>query len=161
MKKSLPSTSSTKTLGFTLIELLIVISIISILATIGITVYGGVQRNARDAKRREDINAIANALEVAKGSDTNYPALAGSQFASGNIPQTDPQGYSYCANSTANQQPGNPTASWLTGATPGTCPTVGGSVYGAVGTTNPPSGTSWKVCTYLESGSAYCRSNVQ
>ncbi|MBU1000240.1 prepilin-type N-terminal cleavage/methylation domain-containing protein, partial [Patescibacteria group bacterium] len=45
--------------GFTLVELLVVISIIAILSVIGIVVFTGVQKGARDAKRKADINAIA------------------------------------------------------------------------------------------------------
>ncbi len=36
--------------GFTLIELLIVIAIIAILSTVGMLVFGNVQKNARDAR---------------------------------------------------------------------------------------------------------------
>lgn len=48
--------------GFTLIELLVVITIIAILSVMGMAVYGGLQKNARDAKRRTDLDAIAKAL---------------------------------------------------------------------------------------------------
>lgn len=59
--------------GFTLVELLVVISIISILAIIGITIYSGVGRNARDAKRRGDINAIVKVLEIHYRSGYCFP----------------------------------------------------------------------------------------
>ncbi|OGE44256.1 hypothetical protein A3B45_01735 [Candidatus Daviesbacteria bacterium RIFCSPLOWO2_01_FULL_39_12] len=76
--------------GFTLIELLVVISIIAILSVVGITIFTNVQKGARDAKRRADINAIANALEVNYGtcpSTTNsYCALPENYFSSGGIP---------------------------------------------------------------------------
>ena len=38
--------------GFTLIELMIVVAIIAILSVIGVTIFAGIQKNARDAKRR-------------------------------------------------------------------------------------------------------------
>ena len=91
--------------GFTLIELLVVISIIAILATIGMTVYTGTQRSARDAKRRGDINTIAVALEVHFGDTsgsgctatpstyciptTNPSVLPNSWFSNGSVP-SDP-----------------------------------------------------------------------
>lgn len=59
--------------GFTLIELLVVISIIAILSVIGITVFSNVQKGARDAKRRGDIDAIAKALEIYKSVNGSYP----------------------------------------------------------------------------------------
>jgi len=65
--------------GFTLIELLIVITIISILAGIALVSYGGAQARSRDSKRKQDLKAIKNALELAK-QDTagayNYPVCA-------------------------------------------------------------------------------------
>ncbi len=76
--------------GFTLVELLVVISIIAILSVIGITVFSGIQKGARDARRRGDIDAIAKALEANYGtcpSTTNsYCALPGDYFAGGEIP---------------------------------------------------------------------------
>lgn len=59
--------------GFTLVELLVVISIIAILAVVGITVFSGVQKSARDTKRRADLKAIAMALEIYKSSNNIYP----------------------------------------------------------------------------------------
>lgn len=44
--------------GFTLIELMVVMAIIAILATAGITWYGGYIKKAWDAKRLEDIRAL-------------------------------------------------------------------------------------------------------
>ena len=154
MKKLLPKSVNNPS-GFTLVELLVVISIIAVLSVIGIAVYTTIQPDARNAKRRADIDAIAKALEVNKTA-TGYVVLADDRFASGSIPTADPQGYLYCANSTASNQPSNP-ATWTT-----TCP----ANYGQVGTTNPPAGTLWKVCTSLETargvtGAAYCRTNAQ
>ena len=63
--------------GFTLVELLIVITIIAVLSVIGITVYSGVQKNARDARRRADIDSIAKALEIYKSQNNTYtPAIS-------------------------------------------------------------------------------------
>ena len=50
--------------GFTLIELLVVITIIAILSTLGLVLFGNVQSRARDSQRRGDINAIAKAMEA-------------------------------------------------------------------------------------------------
>lgn len=61
--------------GFTLIELLVVISVIAILSVIGMAIYGSVQGNARDAKRRSDVEAISSVLE-AHYNDITYPCNA-------------------------------------------------------------------------------------
>ncbi len=44
--------------GFTLIELMVVMAIIAILATAGLSAYGGYLKKARDATRLEDIRAL-------------------------------------------------------------------------------------------------------
>lgn len=79
--------------GFTLVELLVTVSIIAILSVIGVTVFTGVQKNARDAQRRGDIEAISKAFEAnaTSGTATPYPVPLVSWFASGNFP-IDPQG---------------------------------------------------------------------
>lgn len=60
-------------LGFTLVELLVVISIIAILSVIGITIFSSAQKSAQNAKRRADVKAIINALEIYKTQNGDYP----------------------------------------------------------------------------------------
>lgn len=50
-------------LGFTLLELLVVVSIIVILITMGLSSYSTAQKKGRDAKRKSDIKEIQGALE--------------------------------------------------------------------------------------------------
>jgi len=50
--------------GFTLIELLVVIAILGILSTIGIGAFVSSQVKSRDAKRKGDLQAISQALEM-------------------------------------------------------------------------------------------------
>lgn len=49
--------------GFTLIEILIVISIIAVLAAMGLASYSSAQKNARDVRRRSDLKAAQAAWE--------------------------------------------------------------------------------------------------
>jgi len=74
--------------GFTLIELLVVITIIAILSVIGLAIFSDTQKKARDARRRSDIQAIANVLETNyNGSTGQYPAsLNCLKFVTGTCP---------------------------------------------------------------------------
>ncbi len=116
--------------GFTLVELLVVISIIAVLSVIGITVFTGVQKNAADAKRRGDIDAIMKAYEVT-GSNGQYRQLTGADFAGGTIP-VPPEGDS------ATYFQWGPDAPDLAKRT--------NSWYG--------------LCTQLSNGSSYCKESV-
>lgn len=50
--------------GFTIVELLVVVVVIGILASITIVSYVGVNARARDSKRRSDLSALEQALEM-------------------------------------------------------------------------------------------------
>lgn len=86
MKSFLPKTIKNPR-GFTLIELMVVISIIAFLAVIGIAAFSQTQKQARDGRRRADIDAIAKAMESSfdpiKGS---YVTLDRSMFSTGAFP---------------------------------------------------------------------------
>lgn len=90
MKRLLPK-SINNPKGFTLVELLVVVSIIAILSVIGVTVFTGVQKGARDARRRGDIQAISKAYEVVYTAVTpRYRVLGPNDFSGGIVP-VDPQ----------------------------------------------------------------------
>ncbi len=63
--------------GFSLIELLVVIAIIGIL--LGLSIFGilGSRANARDAKRKADLEVIRSGLEMYKSDKGYYPAVSG------------------------------------------------------------------------------------
>lgn len=63
--------------GFTLMEILISIAIIAVLTALGVVSYVSINRNARDAKRRGDIEQIRSALELYRSDYGYYPALGG------------------------------------------------------------------------------------
>ena len=65
-----------KSKGFTIVELLIVIVVIGILATLVIVTFTGIKEKARDSKRKNDINAIAAALETYNSDKNTYPTRA-------------------------------------------------------------------------------------
>lgn len=59
--------------GFTLIELLVVISIIAILTAVATISYTNVQQKSRDGKRKADLAAVQQALEVFYADNGAYP----------------------------------------------------------------------------------------
>lgn len=72
--------------GFTLVELMVVISIIAILAVVGMTLFNGIQKGARDAKRKADVVSMAKAYET-NMLGGKYQSLSPDWFASGNSPK--------------------------------------------------------------------------
>src|SRR5438128_2745911 len=95
MLKNLPKKGQQ---GFTLVELLVAIAIVAILAVIGLTVFTGLQRGARDAQRRADVEAVTRALEAAYNTTSaTYPTLLSTAFAGNRIPQDPLHGQSSCA----------------------------------------------------------------
>lgn len=74
--------------GFSLVELLVVITIIAILSVAAYSAVGGNTIKARDAKRKQDLTTIQQALElyfVEKGSYPTEPLTAGT--GAGQIPK--------------------------------------------------------------------------
>ncbi|MCX7881309.1 MAG: prepilin-type N-terminal cleavage/methylation domain-containing protein [Patescibacteria group bacterium] len=59
--------------AFTLLEMLVVIGIIAIILSLGSVSYSTAQKKARDAKRKQDLKAIQNALE-------QYYSICGYQY---------------------------------------------------------------------------------
>lgn len=69
----MPKTRKKK--GFTLIELLIVILIIALLIVIGSFAYDSTKVRARDSRRKQDMEAIKAALELARqDASGSYPS---------------------------------------------------------------------------------------
>jgi prepilin-type N-terminal cleavage/methylation domain-containing protein len=86
--------------GFTLFELLIVISIIGLLIAAASVAYSGVQQRGRDARRKEDIQAVQKALEMYYAKNVGYPdnCTPGDEFLPGGLPadpKSDTYNYSY------------------------------------------------------------------
>lgn len=93
--------------GFTLIELMVAIAIVAILAVIGMTVFSGTQKSARDTRRRGDIDSISKTLEANYNTYQNQNCAGSSAgtycnplaaWFQGNVVPTDPQtGAAYAA----------------------------------------------------------------
>lgn len=143
--------------GFTLIELLVVISIIAILSVIGITVFQGQQKSARDARRRADIESIAQAMEAQKPSGSvTYKALEKNYFSAGIIP-ADPTNTSSDLVDNACGFSGGTVCRYCVRSDVGQCSNADTPVdVGAPGDV-----ATWTVCANLEAGGYFCRSNAQ
>ncbi len=63
--------------GFTMIELLVVIVILGILSVVGLGSFSAAQMKARDSRRKTDIRAISDALEVYYNDFGRYPSSDG------------------------------------------------------------------------------------
>jgi prepilin-type N-terminal cleavage/methylation domain-containing protein len=68
--------SAPKQKGFTLIELLVTISIIAVLAAVGMVVYSSTQKAGRISKRVQDLKSIRTAIELFKTAQGRYPVAA-------------------------------------------------------------------------------------
>jgi len=62
--------------AFTLIEMLVVVTIIGILVSISVFGLLGARENARDAKRKSDLETLRSGLELYKSDCGVYPATA-------------------------------------------------------------------------------------
>lgn len=168
MKKYLPKTSKNSQ-GFTLVELLVVIVIIGILATIGVTVFGNAQASARDGRRKSEITSLAKSIETAKdyGVGTQvykYDLTIGGNDFPRDIPRTDSKTKAYCigTKTSGTDPPAVMTNNDLTAACSGT------SGYVDLNTSISPSGglatggvTAWTLCARLEAGSTpFCVSSL-
>lgn len=63
--------------GFTFIEILVSVTIIAVLIAIGVASYASINRRARDAKRKSDLEQIRSALEQYRADFGSYPVQSG------------------------------------------------------------------------------------
>lgn len=59
--------------GFTIVELLVVVAIIGLMASTVLAILSGVQKDARDKKRIEDLTQLEKALELYYTDHQYYP----------------------------------------------------------------------------------------
>ena len=60
--------------AFTLVEILVVVTIMSLLASIAAVSYSQFVRQSRDARRKTDIEQIRAAIELYRNFNSEYPA---------------------------------------------------------------------------------------
>jgi type II secretion system protein G len=60
--------------GFTLVELLVAITILGVLATVGLSTFTSAQARGRDTQRKSDLKQIVTALELYYSDHETYPA---------------------------------------------------------------------------------------
>ena len=161
--------------GFTLVELLVVVAIIAILSVIGLTVFSGAQSNARDARRKSDIEAIQNSIETTRTPGTVfYTSVPSAGFSAGTIPQDSTNAYCIRTTIAAGGVTDNPSTatggSWASGTCPNTAATANETAWAAIpqaGLTFTASTVGWKACTKLEGKDSssnpivYCKPSSQ
>lgn len=92
--------------GFTFIELLVVITIIAVLTSAALVSFRTTNRNARDSKRKADLEQIRSGLEICRVETGTYPGgvtEGGSISCGGQVylnlvpsdPRTGQPGYGY------------------------------------------------------------------
>lgn len=62
--------------GFTIVELLVVIVVMGVLFSVGVSAYSGVQQKTRDTQRVSDMKTIMKALEMYKTQTGEYPPVS-------------------------------------------------------------------------------------
>lgn len=142
MKKSLPQKN-----GFTLIELLVVIAIIAVLAVMGLAVFSGLTGRGNDDRRRVDLKAFADAMEVKKANNS-YQAIVAADFASGTFPKEPTnRAEKYCYKDGTNPISNTTIAEWAS-LTNG-CPSGWANIDGVAPTVSA-NASYFKVCTVNE-----------
>lgn len=175
MRTHLPHSSK----GFTLIELLVVVSIIAILAVIGVSIYANAQKNARDGIRRAEIASLGRSIESTKDpTAANYlysysPMFVADYPVSARSPRDplkSPTEAFYCILAGASPITSDPLPStWPDPNTSaGNCPTGYTVLIRADNgnyNTNPsnilnsPGARFWRICARLEGGSTSSSGN--
>lgn len=62
--------------GFTMLEIVIVIALLGILMSVGVSSYTGSLRRGRDARRKTDLETLRQALEIYKSDNNSYPDVS-------------------------------------------------------------------------------------
>jgi len=60
--------------AFTIVELIVVIAVVGILATISVVSYGAWRSNVAESQLKNDLQAAASAMEVARNTDNAFPS---------------------------------------------------------------------------------------
>ena len=100
--------------GFTLIELMIVMVIITILAGIGLAVYGNSVQSAKEATLRENLFRMREAIDQYHADKNRYPATLDALVEDKYIRQVPVDPFTKSADTwqttMADPEPGNPSA---------------------------------------------------
>ncbi len=92
--------------GFTLIEIMVAISVIGILASIGIVSYNGYRSSVIATQLKSDLNGVATTMENARNFDGTYPTNVPSNFIASEdtvLTGGSPDGSVFCIDATSTK----------------------------------------------------------
>lgn len=100
--------------GFTLIELLIVMTLMAILATVGLATYANSVRRAREATLKEDLFRMRDAIDQYYADKNKYPSALGDLVSDGYLREIPKDPFTDSADTwqveNAEPDPNNPAA---------------------------------------------------
>lgn len=159
--------------AFTLIELMVAITILAVLSVIAMVTFTSIQQSSRDARRRQEILQIANAIESHKdptsGSYSYTTDQLAGDFRSNSQAATglDPSGNNYCI-VTYSSLPSSaiaiptvvtstPTTCSITTSDTATPSTLAASITGT-GLLSAGTAKAWMICTHMEASTQpFCK----
>lgn len=147
-----------KAKGFTLIELLVVVAIIAILAVVGIALYSSNLKKARDTTRKQDIEAIAAALE-SNYQGAGYKALKAEMFVK-EVPY-DPLADAVDRATTSQDCGGEICKYCVVPAGTSLAEAKCNATTPAINVDQPPDVSSFIICANLETGGSFCLKSRQ
>jgi prepilin-type N-terminal cleavage/methylation domain-containing protein len=140
--------------GFSLIELLVVMTIIGIIATIGMVNFTSASKSARDGRRKVDLETVRQGLVLYRAQTNTYPVAGSSEGSYNSAVTTLSSGYLSSPTPVDPRNKTNATGQTYSYTYEGTASTF--CVCAAVELTNNGNAASRSCASLGTSGAFYC-----